>query len=124
MISPEDPYFLEGQDLELICRRRNNVKAPHLYFKRGMDAEVLDSSYLKKLNDSAVKLTIPNLTAHDVESHYHSMSYECYNNRSKSGRSDTCIANTYVRLDCKFFVVGYQTLNFNPSPPPPPFEIF
>ena len=89
-----------------------------------MDAEVLDSSYLKKLNDSAVKLTIPNLTAHDVESHYHSMSYECYNNRSKSGRSDTCIANTYVRLDCKFFVVGYQTLNFNPSPPPPPFEIF
>ena len=94
-----DPYFLQGQDLVLICRRNNNVKTPHLYFRRG--GEVVEQKHITKLNESAIELRIPNITTEDVERHYYRMNYECFNKRSKKGIPDSCINNQYVTLDCK-----------------------
>ena len=101
VIYPKEPYFLDGQDLVLTCWRKNKTATSHLYFKNsdGYGRDSLDEMYMER-NKTAVMLRIPNISKELVANNSFSSSYYCYD-RGKEGKSDVCISNVYVFLDCK-----------------------
>ncbi|XP_060584302.1 uncharacterized protein LOC132740417 isoform X2 [Ruditapes philippinarum] len=93
-ISPREPYFLEGEDINLICNRRKG-RAKHLTFVRGRNSEEVPRKYITKINGTAIQLKIPNITAEDIDALEYNIQYRCVDRRKHS----KCFDNVYVQLE-------------------------
>ena len=100
VIKPDDPYFLDGQNITLTCWRNDDVTARDLYFTRGSLRERLPEEYHER-NKTHVTLRFP-VTVEDVKNFRgNSVGYYCHDKRSKK---DVCIQSVYVQTDCKHFL--------------------
>ncbi|XP_053394101.1 uncharacterized protein LOC123525160 isoform X2 [Mercenaria mercenaria] len=92
-ISPRHAYFLEGEDIALTCSTQN-ISAENLTFLRGSNSDEVPQEFIHKLNDTAIKLIIPNVTSADIDSLKASTEYECVNKLTHD-----CYDNVHVRLE-------------------------
>ncbi|XP_053394098.1 uncharacterized protein LOC128555541 isoform X1 [Mercenaria mercenaria] len=94
-ITPAEPYFLEGEDIVLMCNRKKGP-SKHLTFVRGQNSTLVPDKYIQQFNDTAIKMVIPNITAEDIDASSPFTQYRCIHTGNKKKR---CYDNVYVRLE-------------------------